>query len=295
MISGKTISKDDSAEFFHKKFNSEISIAEWKETELFTPAEKKKLLEANGNVIPAEEVHKAQLKTEKFWREWGESRVKSYIEIIGPTLRPMWVQKKFFVDFGSDFEFGFKGTIDRVDEDGTVVDNKTSKGRWSENDVKYDLQCVGYALVYRILTGKIENKIQFDILVKTKTQEFKEQFQQIAMGIEPHKFDLYLQELTNTFRSLKDGRFSRRVHKFSGACSYCEFFDMCWHPHQVWSRAPTESEIKEFVAHSPENLAMVEHWISNETQINRLVNWYEIGQEFRQAAEKNPMLLSFWY
>lgn len=295
IIDGKPAVIDEVSEAFIKVYDSRMSLAEFTDGNLFTSAEMKKLRDPDTGKIPDHEFRKAQDKAKAFWREWGLKKIVEYDKFIGHKLKPKYVQKKFFIDFGPDIPFGLKGTMDRIDEDGAVVDNKTSKNRWYEKDVTLDMQGVGYSLAYRIMEGKPENRVQFDVLVKTKTQTFEEQFQQLVVGIEPHKFDLLMIELSTVFDMIREGKLFRNMHKFSGSCSYCDFIEDCWNPSQVWSRPPSEEEVNQFIADDPKNEAFLDRWISSETAKSRLVDWRVVGRELAAEVAVNPNAIQFWY
>jgi len=286
---------NDIADVFCRNYDKEFVGVEWTDTEIWTPDQRKKLVKEYGEEIPVSIRMDAERKTSDFWRAWGVSNARDYVEKIGPTVRPLYVQKWFFIDFGDSVPFGFKGVIDRVDEDGMVVDNKTSKTRWSASDMRFDLQCVGYALAYRLLERKNERGIRYDVLVKTKNQTFDERFQQLSMGIEPHRMSLLLSEITATFRNIQQGNLYRRAHKFSGKCSYCSFADLCWEPHQQWAKVPSKTEINDWLAEEPENAGHLDRWIKAVSSSPRLIDLEAAGAELRDAIVTNPLILTFWY
>lgn len=280
---------------FNESFRLELKDAEIKEKDLFTPVQRQKIIDKYGE-IPQEEIFKREREYTEFWRKWAEERLEGYHEHIGKDIKPLHIQKRFYIDFGDDIPFGYKGTIDRIDEDGAIVDNKTSKSRWGDKDLLLDYQGVGYSLFYRILNpGKVEDRVQFDVMVKTKTQKFQQQFQQLTIGIEPYKYDILLSTLSAVYRELSEGRFHRRLNKFSGSCSWCSYKDDCLKPSDVWSRPPSKDEVEVFLKESPDNQSQLNGWIKNETMKSRLVDWHEIGKEFKSMVDENPTHLQFWY
>ena len=297
IMEGKgNVALDEASQEFQQAYKEEMADAYFTEADLFTVAQKAKIKKANNDEIPQEEMVAAREKVIGFWHKWGIERLEAYNEIVAPTLRPKAVQKSFFIDFGESMPFGFKGTIDRIDEDGAVVDNKTSKTRWSDKDVMVDCQGVGYSLAYRIMFApEVENRVQFDVMVKTKTQRFEDQFQQLVIGLPAHRFRFLLQEMLNSFEDMMAGRFRRNLHKFNGSCKTCEFFDDCWNPSHVWSRPPSQEEIEEFTNADPANKAKLETWIKTETSKARLVDWAQVGREVTAIVEQNPSYLQFWY
>lgn len=287
---------DEAMGLFNKRYDSEMSQSTWTENDLFTKAEKKKLEDANEGVIPEDKkIAQTQAKV-AFWKQWGLSRLEAYNKIIVPQIRPIMVQQSFLIDFGDALPFGFKGTIDRIDEGGIIVDNKTSKSRWSDNDVKYDLQGVGYSLAYRIMNpGKVEERVQFDVLVKTTTQSFEEQFQQLVVGVQPHLIEMLLQELTRAYNEITTGQIRRSLNKFTMSCSWCEYEPDCWQPSVVWSRPPSEAEVNEWLAMDPANKEKMDQFILRETSRERLFNPQEVGTELAAICEHNPAFLQAWY
>jgi len=259
---------DDVKQVYLDNYRLETHEAFVADKDLFTKGQLEKIIEKHGE-IPDDIREEKKIEHKDFWRKWGLQKIGDYHQQVGQYIEPIATQQKFFIDFGPSVPFGYKGTIDRIDKGGIVVDNKTSKGRWKEKDLLYDLQGVGYSLAYRVMNkGKVEKRVQFDIMVKTKTQKFEEQFQQLVIGVEEFKFDLFLQELSNVYRMLSEGMFFRRVHKFTGSCSWCPQKKHCWQPSNMWSK-PGEPP--------------------------KLANFYEIGQEFKKQVQENPKILQFWY
>lgn len=293
-MESKTPAAREMAEVFATHFDAEFSGVDWSDTELWDAKQRRALIEKHG-CIPEELRLETAKKTQSFWRQWGIERVQAYVNEIGPTVRPRHVQRWFFIDFGDHVPFGYKGTIDRVDEDGTIIDNKTSKSRWSENDVRFDMQCVGYSLAYRLMEKKPERAIRYDVLVKTKTQTFKEQFQQIELGIETHRMNLLLAEISAAFQNIRSGNLFRRMHGYNGSCSYCAHQKICWEPHEQWAKAPTPEELKTWLAEDPANEARMEEWIEKVTRMPRLLDFAQVGRELAAAVARDPMILTFWY
>lgn len=277
---------------FAKTFASEFSAVEWQTKDVFTPAEARQWVEAGS---PAELRRAAELAEKQWLLDFGRSRLAEYGRTIAPTLRPLRAQHRFFIDFGEAAPFGFKGTVDRIEASGAIVDNKTSASRWSAGDVAYDLQCVGYALAYRLEFGRPESHVQYDVLVKTRTQSFAQQFQQLPIIVEPAKFDVLLQGLTDVFGLMREGRLHRRTHGFSGRCGYCEHVEACWKPSHIWSRPPSSDEIDAWLADEPGNEALLERWVLQERSRARLVNWSEVGEQMKAMFDASPDSFQWWY
>lgn len=290
IIDNRQLSLDSSLEALTTSYTTEMAKVVFEDKDVFTTAALAKFV-ALGR--PQEQFYIAQDNFKKFWLQWLQDRLKEYMHLVAPKIRPIAAQSKFYLDLGPDVPFGFKGVMDRVDEGGIVVDNKTAKSRWKESDLAKDLQLVGYALAYRTMTHKVEKQIQFDILVKLKTKTLSYAWQQMARVVEPHEFTLLLTELATMYQSLASGLLYRRALKYGGSCGYCDYFDHCYRPSHVWSKPPSKQEVEAFeAANGTEN---TQAFIQGETSKERLVNWMEVGQEFAAAMRKDPAKLQFWY
>ena len=102
----------------------------------------------------------------------GLRLISAYHEKISPNIQPAYVEREFNLDL--DEGYTLKGFIDLIDDKGTIIEHKTSRRSMTEEQVKRDLQPTIYALAYRVLEGKEEAGIRFDVMVRTKKPKIQQ-------------------------------------------------------------------------------------------------------------------------
>lgn len=78
--------------------------------------------------------------------------------------RPRFVEEQYRFNING---IDYQSTLDLVDEDGVVIDTKTTRSR--PRPGRYRIPLIGHALGYRALTGEKERGRRLDYLVRTKT------------------------------------------------------------------------------------------------------------------------------
>ena len=71
-------------------------------------------------------------------------------------------------------ELPLKGYIDHIDNEGTIIDHKTTKRRFPEDAAQKDLQLTAYAMAHRRIFGENERGLRLDALVRTKQPKIQE-------------------------------------------------------------------------------------------------------------------------
>jgi len=109
-------------------------------------------------------------------KESLEAKARAMLEVyLAATQgsRPIAVEEGFSLDLcdpetGEVLDVPFKGFIDLVEEDGTVVDVKTAARATPQEDADRHLQLSSYALARCQRTGEIP-KLRLDVLLKTRS------------------------------------------------------------------------------------------------------------------------------
>ena len=106
-------------------------------------------------------------------KDQGIDLIKAYHENISPTIQPLEVERGFLIENGNDI-LPLKGYIDLIDDQGIIIDHKTSKKSYPPNSAEKDLQLTAYALAYRQLYGEEENGVRLDVMVRTKQPKIQQ-------------------------------------------------------------------------------------------------------------------------
>lgn len=104
--------------------------------------------------------------------EMGEKLILKYFEELPPVL-PRDIEVGFQIPFvnpetGEVLDRDFKGVIDLIEEDGTIVEHKTSARVLDESAIDGNFQLSAYSYAYRYLFNRKESGIRIDNMVKTK-------------------------------------------------------------------------------------------------------------------------------
>lgn len=109
---------------------------------------------------------------------WGESKpdalkdggisvVKAYEREVGPSLRPVSVEREFNLTFPG-VDWGFTGFFDLEEADGAVCDRKVKAKKLSVAEAEVDMQPTSYLLARRA-EGRPAPVFRYHTLVRTKT------------------------------------------------------------------------------------------------------------------------------
>ena len=163
------------------------------------------------------ELHEEYLKL-------GKEMLMNYSE-IHPTLNnlyhldkgqsELYIRRKLINPLtGEESSLPISGRIDRITNDETIVEYKTSANKWKEDDVSYRIQTLLYNLWFYTEYGRLPKKTIYIILLKKYKDKGNEKGNnEIYQVFENH---CTLTELASTFDEIKiilhkieDGEFER--------------------------------------------------------------------------------------
>jgi len=149
----------------------------------------------------------------------GINLVRVYHRQVAPSLQPVYVEKEFYLPIeGSDYFL--KGYIDLIEEQGVIIDHKTTKRAYPQDKAKNDLQLTAYALAYRMLFGMQESGVRFDVLVRTKTPKI----QHLTSKRTNEDILRFLKILREVEKGIREGIFYPNENFM---CSVCGYKDLC--------------------------------------------------------------------
>jgi putative RecB family exonuclease len=159
--------------------------------------------------------------------EKGRAMLQLYVEGQAGTPSPQCVEHPFEVELhdpetGEFLEVAFRGFVDLIEADGTVVDLKTAVRSLEAGGLERHLQLSCYALAYQIQTGVIP-RLRLDMLLKTTRPR-----------LERLPTSRTLAELSWTAQLIREVGVAIQTENFfpspSWRCTECEYFAHC----QAW-------------------------------------------------------------
>ena len=141
--------------------------------------------------------------------------------------RPAAVEEPFELEIadpetGECLDVPFRGIVDLVEADGTLVDLKTAARSMPQDDVERHLQLSTYALAVFLRTGEIP-KLRLDVLLKTRQPR-----------LERYTTSRTVQDLAWVARLIQKATWAIEEGNFfpnpSWRCTECEYFAHC----QAW-------------------------------------------------------------
>ena len=148
-------------------------------------------------------------------KDEGIQLLQLYHEQLAPKIQPREVEQGFLLDTGVTRR-RLKGYLDLIDEQGTVIDHKTTKRSFAADAADKDLQLTAYAWAYRKLYGQNENGTRLDVLVRTKQPKT----QQLTATREQADLDRFLRLLTQVERGIDEGIFYPNDNFMCGTCGH---------------------------------------------------------------------------
>lgn len=121
---------------------------------------------------------------------------------------------------GETLEIALDGTFDKIEAGDIVADLKTWSRTLSQDDLASNIQLTAYSYAYRMLF-KTNPTLRFDVLLKTKTPQFK-QFFSLRTDADHQSFFHLCKEVYNGIR--KEVFFPNPSWK----CKDCEYRQVCW-------------------------------------------------------------------
>jgi len=76
----------------------------------------------------------------------GQAFIKNYMELVAPSIQPLFVEKAHTMDVGDGLLFN--GIMDLVTVDHIVVDYKTSAKLWPKQRAEEETQLTAYTMLY---------------------------------------------------------------------------------------------------------------------------------------------------
>src|SRR5262245_40688246 len=163
--------------------------------------------------------------------EKGRAMLQLYVESCNGT-KPVAVEQPFELDLadpetGEVWDIRFRGIIDLVEEDETLVDLKTAGRTLESGGLERHLQLSTYALAYFLVHGSIP-KLRLDILLKTTKPR-----------LERHPTTRSVADLSWTAQLIREVAQAIQTEHFfpnpSWRCTECEYFAHCqqWRGYEV--------------------------------------------------------------
>lgn len=156
----------------------------------------------------------------------GTRMLDVYMEQIAPTVQPILVEHVFEIDLGEGFTL--KGIIDCVDQNGVIIDNKTTKRTPSGDPTSGNLQLVAYSVAHREILGMPESGVRLDYLIRTKTPK-------VVSFSGPPRNELEIRRtlklISSTARAIRLGVFMPNPGNFMCSPTGCGYWDIC---HEQW-------------------------------------------------------------
>ena len=140
-----------------------------------------------------------------------------YHRNIAPRVQPVEVECQFLVDTGAT-QLPLKGYIDLIDDQGTIIDHKTTKRSFPADAAAKDLQLTAYAFAYRTLYGQNENGLRLDGLVRTKQAKV----QQLETTRTQADIDRFLRLAEHVERAINAEVYYPSDNFMCGICGYRE-------------------------------------------------------------------------
>jgi hypothetical protein len=111
-------------------------------------------------------------KSETDWRDEdpgahkdvGVQLVEAHHREAAPKIKPATVQESFVIE--TDAGYDLEGVMDLTEQDGTIVDVKTSRSAYDVNSVEKNFQATLYDFAFEHTRGKPASGFRFDVLVK---------------------------------------------------------------------------------------------------------------------------------
>lgn len=154
----------------------------------------------------------------------GIKLVEKYQKEHAYRIQPVMVEQKVNVKF-KGLDYGLSGTIDLIDENGVLVDHKTTAKDVLAIPESYKIQVGGaYAFLVKTLTKKPVSAARIDFLVRKSTKATENKILPVNIPVDEQYF---FNVFTQVASGIKNGIFiPNRQHMY---CSrkYCKFWNIC--------------------------------------------------------------------
>ena len=170
-------------------------------------------------------------------RELGYDLVEYYVVEVAPHIRPHLIEERFaFSVPGVDVPI--VGYVDLVDQDGTVIDHKTSSSPFSPDYLAHDVQLLTYSLGYNALRLGARQRpgqlplinllppVRLDVLIKGEEISY----QRLDFRYEQEHVENYVERVNTVAAGIRSADF-RPFWQVRApnpdVCSYCDFNSVC--------------------------------------------------------------------
>ncbi len=170
-------------------------------------------------------------------RELGYDLVEYYLEEVAPHIRPHLIEERFaFRIPGVDVPI--VGYVDLVDQEGTVIDHKTSSSPFPAEYLAHDVQLLTYSLGYNALRLGARQRpgqlplinllppVRLDVLVKGEEIAY----QRLDFRYEQEHVEQYVDRVNTVAAGIRSADFRPfwQVREPNlDVCNYCDFNDVC--------------------------------------------------------------------
>ena len=170
-------------------------------------------------------------------RELGYDLVEYYVEEVAPHIRPHLIEKRFSFNVPG-VDVPIVGYVDLVDQEGTVIDHKTSASPFPEDYLAQDVQLLTYSLGYNALRLGARQRpgqmpliqmlppVRLDVLIKGDEITY----QRLEFRYEQKHLASYVERVNAVAAGIRreDFRPFWQIREPDPAvCNYCDFNSVC--------------------------------------------------------------------
>jgi hypothetical protein len=149
--------------------------------------------------------------------------VTVYHEAVAPEVQPAQIEQRFQCEIDGA-PYPLSGRVDLVDQDGIIVDHKTSSKKWSEYEASGNVQLNAYEYGRRTLTGETDTLgVQVQVAVKKKDPEI----QRIALPKTEADMDGFENVHRFVSESIERGDFPPRTEGWWCSQAWCGYWNRC--------------------------------------------------------------------
>ena len=170
-------------------------------------------------------------------RELGYDLVEYYVEEVAPHIRPHLIEKRFSFNVPG-VDVPIVGYVDLVDQEGTVIDHKTSASPFPADYLAQDVQLLTYSLGYNALRSGARQRpgqlplihmlppVRLDILIKGDEITY----QRLDFRYAQEHVDRYVERVNAVAAGIRAADFRPfwQIREPDPAvCQYCDFNSVC--------------------------------------------------------------------
>jgi CRISPR/Cas system-associated exonuclease Cas4 (RecB family) len=152
-------------------------------------------------------------------KDQGVGLLRLYREKVAPKVQPLEVEERFLIE-PDGIRRPITGYIDLIDDQGFIIDHKTSKRSYPADSAEKDLQLTAYAMAYRSVYNQNEKGVRMDVMVRSK----KPKIQQLEGTRSQADIDRFLRLAKHVEHSIDAEIYYPNENYTCGICGYA---DMC--------------------------------------------------------------------